>query len=70
MPGRFLLGQKLKSVVERLKGSSEPEAVRVDRDQLRTTLMQCEFEVRDMHRLLDARPKAGSHRVALPSCRY
>jgi len=69
MPGTFL-GQKFKSAVDRLRGTSAPEGVQVDHDQLRTTLTQCEFELRDMHRVLGAGPKVGSHRLPLPSCRY
>ncbi len=64
------LGQKIKRAVERFAGKSEPKSVRVDRDDLRTTLNQCELEVREMHRLLKASPEIGRHRTSQPSCRY
>lgn len=65
-----VFGRKIKSAVARFKGPSEGQTVRVDRDQLRTTLMQCEFEVRDMYKSLGVGPKSGSHRQTSPTCRY
>lgn len=66
----FSFGQKIKLAVERFSRQDAPEDVLVDRDRLRTTLLQCEFEVRDMHRLLESSPEIGTHRPNLPSCRY
>jgi len=69
MSGSFL-SPMIKSAVERFSGATKTDPVRVDRDVLRTTLIQCEFEVREMHRLLEATPEFGSHRISPPSSRY
>ena len=69
MSGSYL-SLKIKTVVERFAKKSEPDAVRVDRNALRTTLIQCEFEVREMQRLLNTNGEFGCHRVRQPSSRY
>ncbi|MCH9765346.1 MAG: hypothetical protein K0U34_05075 [Alphaproteobacteria bacterium] len=64
-----LLQHRLRKTIERLR-PPESEPVRVDRDKLRTTLIQCESEVRAMRRELQATVHPGPHRVATPTCRY
>lgn len=44
--------------------------VRVDRDQLRTTLMQCEHELREMHRLVQKSAVMQVPKPAPPAPRY
>ena len=50
--------------------SNSGKVVDVDRDQLRTTLIQCELEVREMNRFLKNKTQPMSHRPVLPSSRY
>ena len=62
------LRQRMKYAFGRV--APEQNSVRVDRDQLRTILLQCEFEVRDMRRMMYLKAAPASHRRAVPSCRY
>lgn len=59
-----------KTTLARFNAQSSPSEVRVDRDRLRTTLLQCEHEVREMHRVLNSQPALPAHRKPHPGCRY
>lgn len=67
---RFFVRQAIQSVVDRLAFKGDPDGVPVDRDYVRTTLIECELEVRDVHRMLDAMPQLDCHRPNTPSSRY
>lgn len=57
--GGVSLRKTVSATVSFFKELWKPRAVFVDRDYVRTTLYQCESEVREFHRILKERPKVA-----------